>query len=392
MVILNKYKKIQDELGIIGESEEIRELVELIMSIAPTNITVLITGESGTGKEVFANAIHQLSPRKNNNLISVNCGAIPEGLLESELFGHEKGAFTGAIASKKGYFELANGGTIFLDEIGEMPMQTQVKLLRVLETGEFMRVGSGELHNVDVRVVAATNRDLGKMVQEKLFRKDLYYRLKAVTMYLPPLRNRREDIPLLIDKFVKDVLNNESITFAGFTEEAINLLKNYSWPGNIRELRNFVETIVVLARGQQITSQMVKDQLSKYEEPVVVSSALPMPIGISREDAERELVYKALVSLGIEVKEMRTMLMQLFEQSNGFYRENAVYSSPENEPAELEIKPLEEIERDVIKRALDKFNGNRRKVARVLNISERTLYRKLKEYNLADKSEFSLDE
>ena len=166
MVILNKYKKIQDELGIIGESEEIRELVELIMSIAPTNITVLITGESGTGKEVFANAIHQLSPRKNKSMISVNCGAIPEGLLESELFGHEKGAFTGAIASKKGYFELANGGTIFLDEIGEMPMQTQVKLLRVLETGEFMRVGSGELHNVDVRVIAATNRDLGKMVQE----------------------------------------------------------------------------------------------------------------------------------------------------------------------------------------------------------------------------------
>ena len=211
-------------------------------------------------------------------------------------------------------------------------------------------------------------------------------------MYLPPLRNRREDIPLLIEKFVKDVLNNESITFAGFTEDAINLIKNYSWPGNIRELRNFVETIVVLARGQQITSQMVKDQLSKYEEPVIVSSALPMPIGISREDAERELVYKALVSLGLEVKEMRTMLMQLIEQSNGFYRENPVYSSPENESTELEIKPLEEIERDVIKSALDKFNGNRRKVARVLNISERTLYRKLKEYDLADKSEFSLDE
>ena len=391
MVILNKYKKIQDELGIIGESEEIRELVELIMSIAPTNITVLITGESGTGKEVFAKAIHQLSPRKNKSMISVNCGAIPEGLLESELFGHEKGAFTGAIAEKKGYFELADGGTIFLDEIGEMPMQTQVKLLRVLETGEFMRVGSGELHSVDVRVVAASNRDLGKMVQEKLFRKDLYYRLKAVTMYLPPLRNRREDIPPLIDKFVKDVLNNESITFAGFTDEAISLIKNYSWPGNIRELRNFIETIVVLARGQQITSQVVKGQLSKYEEPVVVSSSLPMPIGISREDAERELVYKALVSLGLEVKEMRNMLMQLFEQPNGFYREGGVYS-PENESVELEIKPLEEIERDVIKRALDKFNGNRRKVARVLNISERTLYRKLKEYDLADKNEFSLDE
>ncbi len=392
MVILNKYKKIQDELGIIGESEEIRELVELIMSVAPTNITVLINGESGTGKEVFAQAIHQLSPRKNNSMISVNCGAIPEGLLESELFGHEKGAFTGAIASKKGYFELANGGTIFLDEIGEMPIQTQVKLLRVLETGEFMRVGSGELNNVDVRVIAATNRDLGKMVQEKLFRKDLYYRLKAVTMYLPPLRNRREDIPQLIEKFVKDVLNNESITFMGFTDEAINLIKNYSWPGNIRELRNFIETIVVLARGQQITAQMVKEQLTKYEEPVLVSSSLPMPIGITREDAERELVYKALVSLGLEVKEMKTMLMQLFDRPNGFYRENVVYSSPENGSVELEIKPLEEIERDVIKRALDKFNGNRRKVARVLNISERTLYRKLKEYDLADKDEFSVDE
>ena len=233
MAILNKYKKIQEELGIIGESEVIRELVELVMSIAPTDISVLITGESGTGKEVFAKAIHEASPRKGKSLITVNCGAIPEGLLESELFGHEKGAFTGAVATKKGYFELADGGSILLDEIGEMTLHTQVKLLRVLETGEFMRVGSGNLKKVDVRVIAATNRDLGRMVQRKQFRKDLYYRLKAVAMHLPPIRERREDIPLLLKAFLEELLNKGMVTFAGFSEEAQQALYNYSWPGNV---------------------------------------------------------------------------------------------------------------------------------------------------------------
>ena len=381
MAILNKYKKIQDELGIIGQSEEIRELIELIISIAPTNISVLITGESGTGKEVFAQAIHKLSPRKNKSILSVNCGAIPEGLLESELFGHEKGAFTGAVATKKGFFELADGGTILLDEIGEMSLQTQVKLLRVLETGEFMRVGSGELRQVSVRVVAATNKDLGKMVQQNNFRKDLYYRLKAVAMHLPPLRDRREDIPLLLENFVTQILEAEKIEFAGFSEDALQTIYNYPWPGNVRELKNFTETIIVLARGQLVTTDMVREHLTHFEEPVEVSSNLPMLVGVTREEAERELVYKALVSLGLEVKEMRNMMMQYFDRMNNHPKDGEIFE-PVNSDGGVEIKPLDEIEREVIEKALDKFRGNRRKVARALNISERTLYRKIKDFGL----------
>lgn len=383
MALLNKYKKIQEELGIVGQSEQIRELVELVISIAPTNISVLITGESGTGKEVFAKAIHQLSPRKNKSMVTVHCGAIPEGLLESELFGHEKGAFTGAIAAQKGYFELADGGTILLDEIGEMSLQTQVKLLRVLETGEYMRVGSGELRTVDARVIAATNRDLGQMVKQRTFRKDLYYRLKAVAIHIPPLRERREDIPLLLDALVKDVLSREKIEFAGFTEDALETLYQYSWPGNVRELRNFLETIVILARGQKVTSQMAREHLSHYDDTVEISTTLPMPLGINVQEAERELVYKALVSLGLEIKEMKAMLLQFFDRLNGNFPGGMVYEPVEPSAAQdMEIKPLDEIERETIARALDKFRGNRRKVARVLNISERTLYRKIKEYGL----------
>lgn len=381
--ILNKYRKIQEELGIIGQSEAIRELVELIISIAPTNISVLITGESGTGKEVFAKAIHQLSPRKEKPMVSVNCGAIPEGILESELFGHEKGAFTGAIASKKGYFELADGGTILLDEIGEMPLQTQVKLLRVLETGEFMRVGSGELRKVDVRVIAATNRDLWQMVQEKHFRKDLYYRLKAVSLYIPPLRQRREDIPILLEYFVNDVVTKEKLKFGGFTPEAMRILEEYSWPGNVRELKNFVETVVVLAQGHPITPDLVREHLSHYEEPISVTptSMLPMPIEQSVEEAERELIYKALVSLGIEIKEMKSAIMQLSHRIDNLMTEGFSPTGSKGTSND-EVKPLDEMEREMIEKALDKFRGNRRKVARALNISERTLYRKIKEYGI----------
>ncbi|RMF58096.1 MAG: sigma-54-dependent Fis family transcriptional regulator [Calditrichaeota bacterium] len=374
---------MQEELGIIGQSEAIRELVELIISIAPTNISVLITGESGTGKEVFAKAIHQLSPRKEKPMVSVNCGAIPEGILESELFGHEKGAFTGAIASKKGYFELADGGTILLDEIGEMPLQTQVKLLRVLETGEFMRVGSGELRKVDVRVIAATNRDLWQMVQEKHFRKDLYYRLKAVSLYIPPLRQRREDIPILLEYFVNDVVTKEKLKFGGFTPEAMRILEEYSWPGNVRELKNFVETVVVLAQGHPITPDLVREHLSHYEEPISVTptSMLPMPIEQSVEEAERELIYKALVSLGIEIKEMKSAIMQLSHRIDNLMTEGFSPTGSKGTSND-EVKPLDEMEREMIEKALDKFRGNRRKVARALNISERTLYRKIKEYGI----------
>jgi transcriptional regulator with PAS, ATPase and Fis domain len=377
--LLNKYKKIQEEQGIVGKSEKIRELVELIHSVAPTNISVLITGESGTGKEVFAKAIHELSPRKDKPMISVNCGAIPEGLLESELFGHEKGAFTGAINTKKGYFELADGGTIFLDEIGEMPIQTQVRLLRVLESGELMRVGSGELRKTDVHVIAASNRDLGEMVKRAQFRKDLYYRLKAVSLYIPPLRQRREDIPLLIEHFVNETLQKNSLEFAGFTEEANDLLLSYAWPGNVREVKNFVETIAVLARGQKVTSDMVRDHLQHYEEPAEVNYALPVPTDRTVEQVERELVYKALVSLGVEVREMKNVLMRLSQRLNGdFNRDMLIAEAHEEE----EIKPIDEMEREMIEKALHRYHGNRRRAAKALNMSERTLYRKIKEYDL----------
>ncbi len=377
-------EKIQQQVGIVGRSQAIRDLVRQIVSIAPTDLSVLITGESGTGKEVVAKAIHELSPRRNKPMISVNCGAIPEGILESELFGHEKGAFTGAVASKKGYFELADGGTIFLDEIGEMPLQTQVKLLRVLENGEFMRVGSGEVRRVDVRVIAATNRDLAIMVQQGQFRQDLYFRLKAASIFIPPLRERREDIPLLIDHFVQQVLHRNNIEFAGFTEEAMQLLLTYDWPGNVRELRNVIETVIILAGGKKITVDLIREHLMHYEEHVEVSDNLPILAGTTVDRAERELIYKALVSLGVEMREMKQILLEIERKIENGNPVGIPMPPPVavTRPEDIEIKPLDELEREMIEKALEKFRGNRRKAARALNISERTLYRKIKEYGL----------
>ncbi|MCK4893976.1 MAG: sigma-54-dependent Fis family transcriptional regulator [Calditrichia bacterium] len=377
MVVLNKYKKIQEEVGIVGHSEEIREVVELIMSVAPTNISVLITGDSGVGKEVVAKAIHKLSPRKNKMMIAVNCGAIPEGLLESELFGHEKGAYTGAIATKKGYFELADGGTIFLDEIGETPLQTQVKLLRVLESGEFMRVGSGELRKGDVRVITATNRDLSKMVQAKQFRKDLYYRLKAITINIPPLRDRKEDIPLLLKHFIEETVKENNIEFKGFSEEAMRRIEDSDWSGNIRELKNFVESVMVLAAGKEVDISLVKEHLPDHQEVPSSSSSLPVPVHTSVEQAERELIYKALLSLGVEIRDMKQILLD-FNRNN----HQVIQREVEDVQYSDEVQPIEEMEKQLIKKAMIKFNGNKRKAANALKISERTLYRKLKDYEL----------
>jgi transcriptional regulator with PAS, ATPase and Fis domain len=378
MVLLDKYKKIQKDLNIIGNSEKMREVIEQVMSVAPTNISVLITGESGVGKELIAKAIHELSPRRDNQMISFNCGAIPEGLLESELFGHEKGAFTGAISTKKGYFELADGGTIFLDEIGETPLQTQVKLLRVLESGEFMRVGSGELRRVDVRIIAATNRELSEMVRSKYFRKDLYYRLKAVTIYIPPLRARREDIPLLLDYFVKQTVENNKIQFEGFSEEALAIIKSYNWMGNIRELKNFVDSIVILSAGKKVTSELVREHLMNYEEITDGNSLLPVHIRTDVDQAERELIYKALLSLGVEVRDMKQILLDMNRNINHQVMPGEVEDVSYGE----EIQPMEEMEKQMIKKALIKYHGNKRKAAQALQISERTLYRKLKDYDL----------
>lgn len=367
----------QQEHGIIGKSLEMQEIVDVVQQVAPTDITVLITGESGVGKEVIARALHSSSKRAKKQLITVNCGAIPEGLIESELFGHERGSFTSAVESRKGYFEIADGGSIFLDEIGEMPLATQVKLLRVLENGEFMRVGSSLPRKSDVRIIAATNKELQYEVQQKRFRPDLYFRLRSVNIVIPPLRNRREDIPLLVEQFVKELSGRNGIHFEGFTDDATELIMNYRWPGNVRELKNVVESMLILENGRRLTGDDVRKHLKDYQGPVVDRN-LPVVANRTVEQAERELIYRALVDLKGSILELRDIIMQGLP--------------PQNSPEEIKAGPsngngvmtLDEMERRMIVSALERNKGNRRLAAKELNISERTLYRKIKEFGLQE--------
>lgn len=363
----------QKTYGIIGGSEEIKEIVDIIQQVAPTDMTVLITGESGSGKEVIARAIYNASKRANKNLIAVNCGAIPEGILESELFGHEKGAFTGAIEARKGYFELADNGTIFLDEIGDLQPATQVKFLRVLENGEFMKVGSGNTIKVDVRVIAATNKDLESEVQIKKFRSDLFYRLRAVNIKIPPLRQRKEDIPIFFDKFVEESCKRNNVEFKGLSEDAVSILMDYNWPGNVRELKNVVESLVVLERHGMIEA---KDVL-KYIHPQSILNTernLPVFLNKSTEQAERELILRALLDLKSNLIEMKELLLSLFQQKS--LPPHPLTSDNGNNFS------LKEVEKQSISRTLESSNFNKRITAKKLGISERTLYRKMKEYNL----------
>jgi transcriptional regulator with GAF, ATPase, and Fis domain len=358
--------------GIIGESVEIKEIIKIIQQIAMTDLTVLITGESGSGKEVFAKAIYNSGNRASKNLITVNCGAIPEGILESELFGHEKGAFTGAHESRKGYFELADNGTIFLDEIGELKPQTQVKFLRILENGEFMRVGSSDTVKVNVRVIAATNQDLEKNVQQGKFRTDLYYRLRAINIKIPPLRNRKEDIPLLFDKFVNDTCEKNKIKYQGISDEALNILVNYNWPGNIRELKNVVESVVILNGNKTIEPDDILKYLSTPRYTTDEDRFLPVYLNKSSEQAERELILRALLELKNHIMELKNLML-----SNMSYSRN-----PMLPPASMNDNlSLKDIEKQTIAKALEKSNFNKRQTAKKLGISERTLYRKMKDYN-----------
>ncbi len=374
------------EFGLVGRSRPMLQLYQTIEQVAPTDISVLITGESGSGKELVARAIHGLSHRRDHPLVIVNCGAIPEGIIESELFGHEKGAFTGAVGTRKGYFEAADGGTIFLDEIGEMPLGTQVKVLRVLEGKEFMRVGSTQTRKVDVRVIAATNRDLWERVERGEFREDLYYRLNAVNIRVPPLRERPDDIPLLVRKFVEDFCRQNRIEFEGFTEGAIRMMQEYTWPGNVRELKNLVESVIVLERGRKINEFV----LAKYlKMPGPENRSLPVHIGRPKDELEREFIYRALVDLKAEIGQLRQLILQRLNPvpSLGPWRGN-----PEEEVKVTEVKTsplpldrdisLEEMEKELIARTLERYGGNRRRAAKALKISERTLYRKIKEYQL----------
>jgi len=282
-------ERIQKKSGIIGRSDSIQQVLEMIMQVSPVDISVLITGESGTGKEMIAKALHQNSKRSHESLVTVNCGAIPEGIIESELFGHKKGAYTDAREDRKGYFETANKGTIFLDEIGETPLETQVKLLRVLESGEFMPVGASKSKKTDVRVIAATNKDLGDLVTKNKFRQDLYYRLKTVTIDSPPLRNRVEDISLLVERFALEFTRSNDMLYRGFMPESIRSMKNFAWNGNVRELKNFVESIIVLEKGERITVEMVEKQLGLNKGGVHDNTALPVVVPQPAESAEREL-------------------------------------------------------------------------------------------------------
>lgn len=393
---------LQESVGLIGESEPMHQILQTVLQVASSDITVLITGESGTGKELIARAIHKASQRVEKPLVNVNCGAIPEGILESELFGHEKGAFTGAVGARKGYFELADSGTIFLDEIGEMPLPTQVKLLRVLEGGDFMRVGGTVPRFVDVRVIAATNKHLELEVRKGNFRQDLFYRLNAVNIRVPSLRERKKDIRLLADKFVADFCRDNKIIFNGFTESAYQVLENYPWPGNIRELKNIIERSIVLEKGHQVDEYTIQQYLSSYQEP---GRNLPMPLNKSAEELERELLYRALQNIREEIHQLREIIFShlfppkqiggwqppvvTFDASAGREVPFELYKSEEAIPLDDDDgkKPdksfsLMENEKRLITSALEFFHGNKRMTARALDISERTLYRKIKDYNL----------
>lgn len=364
--------------GIIGRSVELREVVDIIMQVAPTDITVLITGESGTGKEIIAKAIHNSSKRANKKLVSVNCGAIPEGILESELFGHEKGSFTGAIETRKGYFEIANGGTIFLDEIGEMPIATQVKLLRVLENGEFMRVGSSDSTYVDVRIIAATNKDLETEVSARRFRQDLYYRLRSVNIRIPALRSRRSDILLLVEYFLQELRDGNNGSSIMLTEDAKTAMMQYPWPGNVRELRNVMESISILERGNVIDAHTLKKYLH-FEGDQTHDRLLPMYLGKTSEQAERELIFRALLEIRSDLVEIKNALSRQIAQPLSL----PAAQETDSTTVSLDDYSLEEMEKLMIKHALERFEGNRRLTAKMLKISERTLYRKIKEYNIS---------
>jgi DNA-binding NtrC family response regulator len=322
------------------------------------------------GKEVIAHAIHGASRRAKRTMVTVNCGAIPEGIIESELFGHERGSFTGASSERKGYFELADGGTIFLDEIGELPLATQVKFLRILENGEFLRVGSSVARKVDVRVIAATNKDLEHEVRNGNFRQDLFYRLRSVNVRIPALRERKEDIPLLFEKFVGEFSAKNGIKFGGMTAAAVEMLQQYYWNGNVRELRNVVESMLVLERGRKLDA----DDIRKYLRMPSEERNLPMVISKQNDFDERQLLYRALIELKNDMLEVKNLV-------KGVIGGSAAVGGNQNNAVQENLS-LSEMERRMIETALKKFHNNRRLAADELQISERTLYRKIKEYGL----------
>lgn len=404
-------QSIKQRFGIIGHSPLLDRAIDIARQVAATDITVLINGESGVGKEVFPQIIHNLSARKHGPYIAVNCGAIPEGTIDSELFGHEKGSFTGAHESRKGYFEVVSGGTVFLDEVAELPLSTQVRLLRVLETGEFMRVGSSKVIKTDVRVVAATNVDIPEAINKGKFRQDLYYRLNTVPIYIPPLRERKEDIVLLFRKFASDFAEKYRMPPLELDDSARQLLMSYRWQGNIRQLKNITEQISIIEESREITPA----NLQRY----LPNESRDLPVLYQKENAggefsEREILYKVLFDMKRDIGELRKLVVDILEQGGVShelqrdhqpvitqlykeYDENLaglprVEVQPRTEPHEFETFYAPEVmdeslsiqkkEIDLIRRAIEKHGGKRKNAARELGISERTLYRKIKEYGI----------
>ena len=390
-------QRIKQRYGIVGNAEGLNRAIDVALKIAPVDLSVLIIGENGVGKEVFPRIIHDNSARKTKKYFAVNCGAIPEGTIDSELFGHEKGAFTGAVEKREGYFSVADGGTLFLDEVGELPLQTQARLLRVLETGEFIPVGSSQVKKTDVRIVAATNVNMDRAISDGKFREDLYYRLNSILITIPPLRERGEDATLLFRKFALDMSEKYKMPPIRLTEDAKAVLMHYSWPGNIRQLRNVAENMSVTAEERDITAEVLRQYIPE-ERPhnqLVVSD--PQVKEHSFEN-EREILYQILFDLRRDVSELKkTVSEQLKGQScdlsdrkglpafNSHYVDPQTFAEAEEVRDAEEAKPtlsLEEQERETIGRVLKQNKGNRKLTAEQLGISERTLYRKIKEYDL----------
>jgi transcriptional regulator with PAS, ATPase and Fis domain len=407
---MESIQAIKQRFGIIGNDLQLNRALEKAMRVAPTDISVLVTGESGVGKEYIPKIIHALSHRKHAKYIAVNCGAIPEGTIDSELFGHEKGAFTGATQDRKGYFEVADGGTIFLDEVGELPLTTQVRLLRVLENGEFIKVGASKVLKTNVRIVAATNVNMHTAIEKEKFREDLYYRLSTVEIHLPALRERNEDIHLLFRKFASDFAQKYRMPSVRLDESAINLLSNYQFPGNIRQLKNLAEQISVIEENRIISSQKLKQYLPSNK------SNLPAIIGNKKENdfsTERDIMYKILFDMRNDINDLKKLTLDLMKNENvneikqehhqliekiyGNKEDNTsnveVLNIPQNSSSENEYDFIETIEEDeslslqdkeieMIKKSLEKNNNKRKLAAKELGISERTLYRKIKQYDL----------
>lgn len=416
-------QSVKLRFGIIGNTEELNRAIDVAMQVAPTDLSVLVTGESGVGKESFPQIIHQFSRRKHGPYIAVNCGAIPEGTIDSELFGHEKGAFTGAISDRNGYFAEANGGTIFLDEVGELPLSTQARLLRVLETGEYIKVGSSKVQKTDVRIVAATNVDFSEAIAVGRFREDLYYRLNTVPIKVPPLRERPNDIPLLFRKFAADFAEKYHMPAIQLNDAARQLLVAYSWPGNIRQLKNITEQISIIETNRDITPEILRNYL-----PAQQSSRLPALLGVKPAgngksfESEREILYQVLFDMRRDVTELKKLVHDIMAERGGtsvvashepvhYIQEAPVklvhdapvvmtsvpsvtpLSEPVVKPAEAqevqdteeyveENLSLDDVEKEMIRKALERHHGKRKNAANDLKISERTLYRKIKEYGL----------